>query len=72
MTDETPAPAPVSAPVKPRAPLELNVICLGGIIILGVADAVALGCGVSIGAITMASSPVLTGLFAVINRSPTQ
>lgn len=73
MTDETPASAPVSAPAKPRAPLEINMVALAliGAVTLAELAAVVWG-GVQLGIATAIAGNTVTGLFAIINRSPTQ
>jgi hypothetical protein len=68
MTDTNAAPAPIVAPVSPRAPISLNGLCLAGVVALSIADIAALAAGVSVGAVSLVSGPVMTGLFAVINR----
>lgn len=75
MTDQTEASAaaPVVASARPRAPLELNVIALGlvGLVTMAELAAVSFG-GVQIGVATAIAGNTVTGLFAVINRSPAQ
>lgn len=73
MTDPTSDAAPVAAAVRPRAPLELNVIALVlvGVVTLAELAAITWG-GVQLGVATAIAGNTVTGLFAIINRSPSQ
>jgi hypothetical protein len=68
MTDTNAAPALAGAPVHRRARIALNKVCLLIIAAIALADVAALAAGVGVGAVSMVSGPVVTGLFAVINR----
>ncbi|MDR3513876.1 MAG: hypothetical protein P4L73_19735 [Caulobacteraceae bacterium] len=72
MADPTKAPAsaPVAAPKRRRAPVELNVIALVLVGVLTLAELAAVTFwGVQIGIATAIAGNAITGLFAVINRS---
>ena len=72
MTDQPPSTAPVAAPARPRAPLEMNLLAIGGVVAIALADIAAVAFfGLTAGVVSMISTPPLTGLFAIINRSAT-
>ncbi|MBV9511332.1 MAG: hypothetical protein JO303_13725 [Caulobacteraceae bacterium] len=60
----------VPASARGRAPVELNLLCISGVIVLALADVAALCGHVDLAAIGAVSTPVFTGLFALVNRSP--
>jgi hypothetical protein len=65
------APAPVAGRPQPRAPLELNLVALVliGLITLAELAAATFG-GLQLGFATAIAGNAVTGLFAIINRSP--
>ncbi len=71
MTDQPPVAAAPAAPVKPRARLEINLVALilVGVITLAELAAVVWG-GTQLGVTTAIAGNAVTGLFAIISRSP--
>ena len=71
MTDQPPSTAPAVAPAFPRPSLEMNLVAVGGVVAIALADIAAVAFfGLGAGVVSMISTPPLTGLFAIINRSP--
>jgi hypothetical protein len=73
MPDQPPAAlaetAPVAAPGRP--PLEINLLAIAGIVVIALADIAAVSFfSVGAGVVTLISGPTITGLFAIISRSP--